>query len=62
MSQVPTSETRQAVMLRAFLKDQDRIDALIPKLENERGGSWSRAHVIELALDTLESKRAETPA
>lgn len=46
-------------MLRAFSKDQDRIDALALKLESDRGGSWSRAHVIEFLLDTLEGKRAE---
>lgn len=53
MSQAST-ETKQAVMLRAFLKDQERIDVLIARLESERGGSWSRAHVIEIALDALD--------
>lgn len=46
-------------MLRAFAKDQDRIDALISKLESERGGSWSRAHVIEIALDALVESEAK---
>ena len=58
MSQ-PTTENKQGVMLRAFAKDQERIDALIAKLEADRGGSWSRAHVIEKALDALEQSEGK---
>lgn len=58
MSQSTTDNSKAGVMLRAFAKDQERIDALIAKLEADRGGSWSRAHVIEIALDALEESEA----
>jgi len=55
MTQLTTSSP-EGIMLRAFVKDQTRMDNLIPRLKAVRGGSWSRAHVIEIALDALEKR------
>ena len=38
-----------------------RLDRLSPKLEKDRGGSWSRAHVIEEAIVALEEKINQKP-
>ena len=59
------SKPNETTMIRAFTAAVKRIDKVAPKLEKDKGGSWSRAHVIDLALDALDrelSQPTETPA
>lgn len=59
------TSNNSTTLVRATKATAKRLDRLAPKLEKEKGGSWSRAHVIDAALDALEEKLStstESPA
>lgn len=57
-----SSADSTTILVRISAPACKRLDRLSPKLEKDRGGSWSRAHVIEEAIGALEEKMAKPEA
>lgn len=56
------ASSTETTLIRAKVATAKRIDRMAARLEKTKGGSWSRASVIEAAIDCLEADAAKAQA